>query len=113
MANPTQMKSLHAYDLVQHLYWQKEFSEKTFGPGSRLNGVTDHIEKELIEIRKAPHDIYEWIDIVLLALDGAWRAGHSPEQIATALYEKQLTNCFRNWPDWRTADPNKAIEHNE
>ena len=24
---------------------------------------------------------------------------------------KQVKNEARTWPDWRTADPNKAIEH--
>ena len=56
-------------------------------------------------------DLYEWIDIVLLALDGAWRAGYSPATIAEALEAKQSKNENREWPDWRTADPNKAIEH--
>lgn len=38
------------FDLVQHLYRQRDFSERTFGPGTRTQGVLDHIRKELREI---------------------------------------------------------------
>jgi hypothetical protein len=99
------------FDLIAHLHRQREFSENTFGPGSRTRGIIDHIRKELLEVEAAPAEISEWIDIVLLALDGAWRAGHSPEAIATALDAKQTKNERRAWPDWRTAASDKAIEH--
>lgn len=99
-------------DLVQHLYRQRAFSRGTFGPGRRTSGVIDHIRKELAEIEKEPWEIEEWIDVVILALDGAWRTGASPEEIAEVLAEKQARNELRDWPDWRTADPDKAIEHN-
>jgi hypothetical protein len=100
-----------AYDLVAHLRRQRDFSAHAFGPGPRTAGVIDHIRKELGEIEKAPDDLTEWIDVVLLAFDGAWRAGHKPERIAEALAAKLAKNESRVWPDWRTADPNKAIEH--
>lgn len=98
-------------DLVAHLHRQKAFSEKTFGPGMRTAGICDHIRKELGEIEMDPANLMEWIDAILLALDGAWRAGHTPENIAKALALKLATNEQRAWPDWRTADPDKAIEH--
>ena len=53
----------------------------------------------------------EWIDVVILAMDGAWRTGSTPEMIALGLTMKLLENKRRKWPDWRTADPDKAIEH--
>lgn len=99
------------FDLVAHLHRQREFSERTFGPGTRTAGVLDHIRKELNEIEAKPDDVSEWVDVILLALDGAWRAGFSPEQIARAIAAKQERNESRKWPDWRTADPEKAIEH--
>jgi hypothetical protein len=99
------------FDLVAHLYRQRAFSRATFGPGDRAKGVVDHIRKELIEIEKAPADITEWVDVILLALDGAWRAGYAPEVIAMAIAAKQDKNECRDWPDWRAADPDKAIEH--
>lgn len=100
-----------SFDLIGHLHGQRQFSLKTFGPGPRTKGVVDHIRKELAEIEANPSDVTEWVDVILLALDGAWRAGHEPEQIAAAIKAKQAKNEARQWPDWRTADPNKAIEH--
>jgi hypothetical protein len=99
------------FDLVAHLYRQRAFSRATFGPGERTKGICDHIRKELAEIEKDPDDIFEWVDVILLALDGAWRAGLLPEDVVNALDEKQEQNELRDWPDWRTADPDKAIEH--
>lgn len=99
------------FDLVEHIRRQRAFSENTFGPGTRTAGVIDHIRKELTEIEAKPDDVSEWVDVVLLALDGAWRAGYTPEQIAQAIDTKQVRNETRNWPDWRTAEPGKAIEH--
>lgn len=99
------------FDFLAHLRRQVEFSARTFGPGARSDGVVQHIAKELDEIRADPTDLIEWIDVVILALDGAWRAGYTPEQIVDALQAKQSRNESRTWPDWRTADPNKPIEH--
>jgi hypothetical protein len=97
--------------LVAHIHNQARWSEKTFGPGERTAGVLDHIRKELNEVEAYPTDLTEWIDVVILALDGAWRSGHSPEDIVAGLIAKQAKNEARTWPDWRTADPGKAIEH--
>lgn len=99
------------FDLIQHLRRQMEFSEKTFGPGARIDGVTDHIAKELIEVRESGGLLAEWVDVIILGLDGAWRSGATPEQIAEAIAAKQAKNESRKWPDWRTAQPGKAIEH--
>lgn len=102
---------METFDLVSHLRNQKHFSENTFGPGMRTKGVVDHIRKELVEIEKEPNDLMEWVDVILLALDGAWRTGATPEEIASAISAKQNRNQERKWPDWRTSDPDKAIEH--
>lgn len=99
------------FDLVAHLERQRAWSLRTFGPGQRTAGVIDHIRKELREIEAQPNDLEEWVDLILLAMDGAWRAGHSPEAIALGVDAKQAKNEARNWPDWRTVDPGKAIEH--
>lgn len=96
---------------ADHLAHQREWSERTFGPGLRTGGVTDHISKELDEIRAAPGDLSEWVDVIILAFDGAWRCGGEPQTIIDAIKAKQARNEARNWPDWRTADPDKAIEH--
>lgn len=98
-------------DLLGHLERQRAWSERTFGPGSRLHGVLDHIRKELSEIEAKPDDLSEWIDVIILGFDGAWRAGYTPEQIVLALVAKQAKNEARRWPDWRNLSPDKAIEH--
>ena len=107
------------YDLNMHLYRQRAFSRATFGPGPRTKMVVDHIRKEIGEIEREPYDLEEWIDVVLLALDGAWRCAEAmgvphdlvPARVVEAFALKQLKNEMRDWPDWRTSDPDKAIEH--
>lgn len=99
------------FDFATHLHRQRAWSAWTFGPGMNTHGIIDHIEKELVEIEEAPTDVTEWIDVIILALDGAMRAGHSPEDVIGALVAKQTKNESRKWPDWRTAEPGKAIEH--
>lgn len=102
---------MNYYDLVDHLERQQDFSLRTFGPGRRVDGLIDHITKELVEIKSYPGDLAEWIDVVLLAFDGAWRAGYEPQEICFALQQKLECNINRKWPDWRTSVPGKAIEH--
>ena len=61
-------------DLKAHLYRQIESSKKNFGPDTsdeKLAGIREHIRKELDEIENEPRDLIEWIDVVILALDGA------------------------------------------
>lgn len=176
-----------AFDLVPYLERQISFSTSAFGPGPRTAGVVDHILKECAEVEATPLDCEEYADLIILAFDGAWRCGASPNAIrrefsnqfkknstklkqhhlvATAnirklcsfittakaaeatpgcpfdvdilsawvriavtafgaamsqgfaipfiwiAVEQKLTkNESRTWPDWRTADSAKAIEH--
>lgn len=108
------MKVMHlppVFDLVAHLRRQIEFSLRTFGPGVRTDAVCDHIRKELIEVHESGGSLAEWTDVIILALDGALRTGAAPEKIIEAVVAKQTKNEGRQWPDWRTTDPTKAIEH--
>lgn len=120
-----------SFDLKQHLLRQMAFSLATFGPGERREGVIDHIRKELVEVEEGHGEAAEWVDVVILALDGltrrlSWACGvdsvHSPnygrvdpervaEMVCNLLKGKQTRNESRRWPDWRTADATKAIEH--
>ncbi|WP_217901353.1 MULTISPECIES: dATP/dGTP pyrophosphohydrolase domain-containing protein [unclassified Rhodococcus (in: high G+C Gram-positive bacteria)] len=100
----------HAIDPT-HLARQRSFSLLTFGPGKRTEGVLDHITKEIAEVRAKPDDISEWADLAILTFDGALRQGFEPEEIIAAIKAKQEKNEGRTWPDWRTMDPNRAIEH--
>jgi len=98
-------------NLVKHLKRQREFSLKTFGPGYRVQRTIAHIKKELEEIEESPYDLEEWIDLILLAMDGAWRSGATPAEIAEMLDYKQSKNESRAWPDWRTVGYDTPIEH--
>ena len=109
-------------DLKQHLIRQMAFSHATFGPGERTNGVVDHIRKELKEVQDANGEAAEWVDVVILALDGLTRrlaycngARQEPREVAEIACRmidgKQSRNEARDWPDWRTQSKDKAIEH--
>lgn len=88
-----------------------EFSASTFGPGPRLGGILSHIRKELMEVEQDPTDVEEWIDVMILALDGAWRSGASPEVILQTMHDKLAKNLARLWPDWRDCSQDQPIEH--
>ena len=109
------MDALNAYENPAideaHINRQIEFSKATFGPGMRTEGVIDHITKELKEVLDDPSDLGEWVDIIILGFDGAWRSGHTASEIIAAIKAKQLKNEQRKWPDWQTAAVGKAIEH--
>ncbi|MBU4213950.1 MAG: DUF550 domain-containing protein [Actinobacteria bacterium] len=94
-----------------YLAHQRTWSLATFGPGPRTDGVLDHITKEVDEVRAAPDDLAEWADLIILAFDGAQRTGADPQAILDAVAAKQALNERRTWPDWRTAAPGRAIEH--
>lgn len=100
---------------LHYLAHQRRFSDETFGPGARTQGVIDHIRKELVEVEESDGDLTEWADVVILALDGATRAaaaqGRPVEAVLFVVANKQARNEAREWPDWRTCDPQKAIEH--
>jgi hypothetical protein len=99
------------FNLWSYLHSQLQWSLRTFGPGFRTKGLIDHIKKELAEIEADPEDLSEWVDVIILGFDGAWRSGATPSEIIDALIAKQEKNKNRQWPDWRTSDPDKAIEH--
>lgn len=90
---------------------QCAWSRMAFGEGRRTKGIIEHIKKELVEIEKDPDNIEEWIDVVILALDGAWRTGAHFDLITATLHQKMDKNALRNWPDWRECSEDQAIEH--
>jgi len=108
-----------AFDLVAHLVRQMQFSLKTFGPGPRLGGITSHIEKELIELRDEGGPLSEWVDVIILGFDGAWRSIGLPGDqmvvvamhVINAIVQKQSRNERRAWPDWHNTTQDAAIEH--
>lgn len=99
-------------EITEHaLTYQYRWSQKTFGPGSRLKGVLEHFRKELVEVEKNPVDISEWADLLILTFDGALRQGFAPEEVIRGYYEKMVVLYGRTWPDWREFSQDEAIEH--
>lgn len=96
-------------DLVDYIKRHREWSEQTFGKGARTGGLVKHIQKECEEILAKPDDLEEWIDVIILAIDGAWRSGHSAEEISGTLELKLLKNQRRVWKV--SEDPNVPNEH--
>ena len=87
----------------------RAWSMKTFGAGYRTVGLIKHIQSELKEIEENPMELDEWVDVMILAIDGAWRAGYSPNQIVKALKKKQKVNFARKWPEG--IDENSPVLH--
>ena len=96
---------------MPYLHRQWAWSKETFGPALRTQGIIQHITKELREIAAEPHDLAEWVDVIILAMDGFWRHGGRPESLLPAMQAKQDKNFARTWPDWRTMGEDQAIEH--
>jgi hypothetical protein len=95
--------------LIPYVERQAEWSNRTFGAGWRTKGIVEHIRKELLEILADPGDLEEWIDVMILAMDGYWRAGGNPLDLMRRLQEKQNKNFARQWPTQMPED--KAVEH--
>jgi len=104
------MRDHDGIDFKKYLLDQHLWAQNVFGPGARDAGLINHIKKELDEINKAPGDIEEWVDVVILALEGALRHAN-PETVIDTLLTKQKKNFSRKWPDWRTLKSNEPIEH--
>lgn len=105
------IERLRAASLETYLARQIAWSRETFGPAMRTKGIIDHIRKELIEVERAPLDLSEWADIIMIAMDGFWRHGGQAVDLIPAMAAKLTTNRERVWPDWRTMSEDVAIEH--
>lgn len=95
-------------DLASYVRDHRAWSEKTFLT-TTATGITKHIEKECVEVRKWPTDLEEWIDIMILAVDGYWRHGGLPEELLPRLRAKQRKNIGRKWVS--TGNPDDPVEH--
>ena len=93
-----------------------------FGPRQTDEGILDHMEKEAEEVRSAKSikdKQREWVDMFHLSIDGLLRSlireGYATARAASEavhmIRTKQTTLEMREWPDWRTVSPDKAIEH--
>lgn len=92
------------WTLDDYLERQRKWSYETFGHGPRTKGITAHIRKELQEVEDAPTDLMEWIDVIILGFDGAWRTGAHPHEIIEMLQHKQDVNFKREYPKPKSQD---------
>lgn len=89
----------------------KAWSLATFGPGRRTTGLLEHIRRELDEVAEAPDDLVEWVDVVLLAFDGYWRHGGTPEGFIDLVRYKFGVNQARKWgPPAPEDQPNAHVK---
>ena len=104
-----QIETTTLYDYIgRHITW----SIKTFGEGDHLEGLLNHIEKEIQEVRAEISPVErtkELVDIIILAIDAMWRQGFTSGEIVNMLLDKQNVNAQRNWP--KITDPSKPTEH--
>jgi hypothetical protein len=87
-----------------------EWSRITFGEGKRTFGITKKIEGELGEICSDPNDLMEWVDVIMLAMDGFYRAGGNQDRLGEMLEEKLRINRKRTYPK---PIGDEAVQHEE
>lgn len=123
------MIKIKSMDLVAFIKRQRRFSLRAFGEGKRAKGIAEHIHKELEEVDVASgasgasgDELAEWVDVILLAIDGAQRCEIVPagegklrnptaEEICLALFSKLQINETRKWPALDSTSQDRAIEH--
>ena len=104
-------KERSAFDLADWFDAKARWSAEVFGPETgpqRYEAVVAHIRKELVEIERDPADLEEWCDVVMLAMDGAWRSAGADGAAFVAMLEgKHAINLVRVW----RRDDDGVIEH--
>lgn len=73
-------------------------STRLFGEGEHTEGLIAHIRSELKEVEAAPHDLEEWVDVIILALDGYWRHGGTPDTLMPDIWAKWMKVLKRDYP---------------
>lgn len=96
-----------ADQLAAVLRAQREWSTAVAGAEFPVEQIVKHLRRELVEIEAEPHRLEEWIDGMLLLMDGYWRNGGQPEHLMRDLMAKQSVNRARKWA--RTAEG--TMEH--
>lgn len=97
--------------------FQKDWSEKTFGPPEFRGpaGPLKHLAKEAMEAASeevgTEKQLEELADCLFLIVDATFRSGFWTTDLLSAAMKKLDKNKEREWPDWKSADPNAPIEH--
>lgn len=101
-------------DLATLFTRQFEWSLNTFGGDYRTAGLIAHLRKELLEIEADPTDAVEWIDVALLALDGAWRCQKiTGARVAQLMVEKMAKNRARKWSVAKGDEPSEHVRDDQ
>ena len=116
---------------------KKELAEvaKCYGPKTRTVITGSYVDPEDLQTRVSTTEVpielaaqeqhedaaAEWVDVAILGLDGLtraisaahpdWTFDKVASEAVKMIVAKQGKNELRDWPDWRTAAPGKAIEH--
>lgn len=83
---------------------------ETFGTSARTIGIIKHIESELKEVEADPFDLKEWIDIIILGLDGYWRHGGTSERLMELLVKQQDRNMKRKYKKTPDNEPSFHLQ---
>lgn len=93
--------------MVECLLPEQYLTDKELYPRATLYALKNQIEA----VASDPTDIKGWARLVSYSVGGFLNAGGKQTDILPMLFAKQEKNFGRNWPDWRTAPKDKAIEH--
>jgi len=73
------------------------WSNATFGPGQRTEGMIAHLLKEVQELHEEPNDLEEYADCLMLLIDAAYSVGFDMKKLLKATQKKLEINKKRKW----------------
>lgn len=92
----------------------RSWSVIAFGETHSLESILNHIRSKCDEIQADPakaKDLDLWEDVIALAVDGAWRGGASPADIAQGILNTQNRNILRDYPSPGSLPPGTIYKH--
>jgi hypothetical protein len=93
--------------LIQLFEVIKAWSARTFGTNHGPEVSITHLIHEANEILANPRDLEEYADVLILLLDGVWRAGYTYFDLVAAVEDKHKKNLTRTWH----RDPDGTFQH--
>ncbi len=93
------------------------WGRETHGEGDKQERLLNHIALEIEEVRESEGSPTEWVDLVILALDGLTRSyGDVTPLIAATKAAEEIErkwdkNTTRDWPDPKKHPDDKPMEH--
>ena len=87
--------------------WAK-WSDSVWGENRPPNGTVNHLVEEAAELAENPTDIMEYVDVIMLAVDGLRQAGFDFAEFTDAAIKKLAINKAR---EWGPVDENGVSRH--